>query len=335
MAKEKNETRIRLLRMLELLQNESDEQHPISTPDAIRLLQERWGIPAYRITVQRDVEALVAAGYDVRTIHARQNRYYMATRTFEQAELKLLTDAVASSKFITKSKSKVLADKLVTLTNIQRADELKRNISIADRIKPKNEGIYEFIDAVNRAINEKKKIRFFYFSYTASKRKRLKNDGKPYIFSPYTLTWNGDCYYMVGWSDKHGKVATFRVDRIYAKPEILEDLAVKRPKGYSIADFSEKAFQLFDGERTEVTLLCHEDAMNSVLDHFGEKAKTRLVDDTHFLLTAEVSLSPTFFAWVFQFCGKMQILEPTKAVDACSSLMETNVSITSQTLSEV
>lgn len=322
MAKEKNETRIRLLRMLELLQNESDEQHPISTPDAIRLLQERWGIPAYRITVQRDVEALVAAGYDVRTIHARQNRYYMATRTFEQAELKLLTDAVASSKFITKSKSKALADKLVTLTNIQRADELKRNISIADRIKPKNEGIYEFIDTVNRAINEKKKIRFLYFSYTVSKRKRLKNDGKPYIFSPYTLSWNGDCYYMVGWSDKHRKVATFRVDRIYATPEILEDPAVKRPKGYSIADFSEKAFQLFDGERTEVALLCHEDAMNSVLDHFGEKVKTRLIDDSYFLLNAEVSLSPTFFAWIFQFGGKVTIQGPDAAIVRMTELLE-------------
>ena len=312
MAKEKNETRVRLLRMLELLQNESDKQHPISTPDAIRILQERWSIPAYRITVQRDVEALVAAGYDVRTIHARQNRYYMATRTFEQAELKLLTDAVVSSKFITKSKSKVLTDKLATLTNSQRADELKRNISIADRIEPKNEGIYEYIDTVNQAINEKKKIRFFYFSYTASKRKRLKNDGEPYIISPYTLTWNGDCYYMVGWSDKHEKVATFRVDRIYATPEILEDPAVKRPKGYSSADFSEKAFQLFDGERTTVDLLCHEDAMNSVLDHFGEKVKTRLVDGTHFLFTAEVSLSPTFFAWVFLFGGKVQIKAPAE-----------------------
>ena len=118
---------------------------------------------------------------------------------------------------------------------------------------------------------------------------------------------------MVGWSDKHEKVATFRVDRIYETPEILEDAAVKRPKGYSIADFSEKAFQLFDGERTTVELLCHEDAMNSVLDHFGDKAKTRLVDETNFLLTVEVSLSPTFFAWVFQFGGKIRIQSPEKA----------------------
>ena len=115
---------------------------------------------------------------------------------------------------------------------------------------------------------------------------------------------------MVGWSDKHGKVATFRVDRISGLPKILADTAVRKPKGWSIADFSEKAFQLFDGERTTVELLCHEDAMNSVIDHFGEQAKTKPVDDTHFLLTAEVSLSPTFFAWVFQFGGKVKIQWP-------------------------
>ena len=119
---------------------------------------------------------------------------------------------------------------------------------------------------------------------------------------------------MVGWSDKHGKVATFRVDRISKTPKILEDAAVKKPKGWSIADFSEKAFRLFDGERTTVEILCHEDAMNSVIDHFGEQARTKPVDDTHFLLTAEVSLSPTFFAWIFQFGGKVQIQGPNRAI---------------------
>ena len=320
-GKNRNEGRVRLLRLLELLQTQTDAEHPISTAEAIRLLKDRWDIDAYRITVQRDVEALVAAGYDVHTVHSTQNKYYLASRTFEQAELKLLTDAVVSSKFITKAKSETLAEKIATLTNVQRANELKRNITIADRIKPKNERIYEYIDAVNRAINEKKKISFQYFAHTAAKRRRLKNDGKPYVFSPYTLTWNGDCYYMVGWSDKHGKVATFRVDRISEKPTILDEPAVKKPKGWTIADFSEKAFQLYDGERTTVTLLCHEDAMNSVLDHFGDKARTKPIDDAHFELTAEVSLSPTFFAWVFQFGGKVQIQEPSEAIDVMKKLV--------------
>ena len=93
---------------------------------------------------------------------------------------------------------------------------------------------------------------------------------------------------------------------------MLELLQNKSDEQHPIADFSEKAFQLFEGERTHVTLLCHEDAMNSVLDHFGEKAKTRQTDETHFELTAEVSLSPTFFAWVFQFGGKVKIQSPSE-----------------------
>ena len=314
-AREKNEGRVRLLRLLQLLETDSDVEHPISTPDCIRLLKERWDIDAFRITIGRDMDALAMAGYDVRTIHSTQNKYYLGTRTFEQAELKLLIDAVASSKFITASKSKVLTDKLAAMANVHQAEGLNRNISLAERIKPKNENVYEYIDVINQAINEKRKISFLYFTYNAAKRKTLKNDGKPYVFSPYTLNWNGDCYYMVGWSDKHEKVATFRVDRISKTPKILEDAAVKKPKDWSIADFSEKAFQLFDGERTEVTLLCHEDAMNGVIDHFGEQARTKPVDDTHFLLTAEVSLSPTFFAWVFQFGGKVQIQGPDEAVE--------------------
>lgn len=324
-AREKNEGRVRLLRLLQLLETDSDAEHPISTPECIRLLKERWDIDAFRITIGRDMEALKMAGYDVQTIHSTQNKYYLGKRTFEQAELKLLIDAVASSKFITASKSKVLTDKLAAMANVHQAGDLKRNISLTERIKPRNEHIYEYIDIINQAINEKRKISFLYFTWTAAKRKRLKNGGEPYIFSPYTLTWNGDCYYMVGWSDKHEKVATFRVDRISETPKLLNDAAMKKPKGYSIADFSEKAFQLFDGERTEVTLLCHEDAMNSVLDHFGEKAKTRLVNDTQFLLTAEASLSPTFFSWIFQYEGKIRLLSPQNACEMMAGLLSPGI----------
>ena len=313
--------KLRLLRLLEILQTESDEQHPISIAEITAMMKERWGLDAYRITIQKDMEALRAAGYEIETIRSTQNRYYLVSRAFELPELKLLLDAVESSKFITQKKSRILATKLLMFTSRHNASGLKRNISIADRIKPKNEHIYSYIDAINEAINTKRKISFRYFAYTSAKKKAIKNDGAPYILSPYTLTWNGDCYYVVGWSDKHGKVATFRVDRIFETPQILPDKAVPRPKDYSIADFAEKAFQLFDGDRTKVTLLCDAAAMNSVMDHFGDLADTKPVDDCTFRLTAEVSLSPTFFAWVFQFGGKVKILEPTEAVEKYRNLI--------------
>ena len=308
--------KMRMLRILELLRNETDERHPISTAEIERTLKDRWGLDTYRITIQKDIAALCAAGYEIETIRSTQNKYYLSGRLFELPELKLLIDAVESSKFITEKKSRVLAEKLTTLASINEAGQLRRNISIADRVKAGNEQIYYIMDALNDAINTKKKVRFLYFEYDGKKRRQLKNEGDPYVLSPYTLTWNGDFYYVVGWSDKHGKIATFRVDRIFETPTILPDKAVPKPKQYSIGDFAEKAFQMFDREHATVELLCVNEAMNTVIDHFGTKIRTEQVDEDHFRFKAEVSLSPVFFAWVFQFGGMIRIVGPENVKDA-------------------
>ncbi len=317
-----NEGKLRLLRILELLRTETDEQHPLSTAQIEDILRERWGLEAYRITIQNDIAAMAAAGIDIVTVHSTQNKYYLGTRLFELPELKLLIDAVESGKFISEKKSRVLTEKLTSLASKNEAGSLKRNISIAGRNKGSNEKLYYIMDALNDAINQRRKVRFYYFEYDGQKHRQLKNDGEPYILSPYTLTWNGDFYYVVGWSDKHGKIATFRVDRIDRIPELLPDKAVPRPRQYSIGDFSEKAFQLFDAERHAVTLLCENGAMNTVIDHFGSKIRPRTVDDRHFRVTVEVSLSPTFYAWVFMFGGMIRIEGPEKAKNGFAALLE-------------
>ena len=245
----------------------------------------------------------------------------MASRLFDLPELKLLIDAVESSKFITEKKSRVLVEKLTTLTSKNHAVDLKRNISIADRVKAGNEQIYYIMDALNDAINKGVKVRFLYYEFTAGKRKKLKNEGEPYVLSPYTLTWNGDYYYVVGWSDKHEKVATFRVDRIYQIPEILPDDAVPKPKKFSIGEFAEKAFQLFDSKHAFVDLICENSMMNTVLDHFGNKVKPRQLDKDHFSVSVEVSISPTFFAWIFEFGGRIQISGPQEVIDSYKELV--------------
>ena len=314
--------KMRMLRILELLRNETDAEHPLTTAQIEHALRERWGLEAYRITIQKDIAALTSAGYEIETIRSTQNKYYMSDRLFELPELKLLIDAVESSKFITEKKSRVLTEKLTTLAGINEAGQLRRNISIADRIKAGNEQIYYIMDALNDAINTKKKVRFLYYEYDGRKKKALKNGGAPYVLSPYTLTWNGDFYYVVGFSDKHGRIATFRVDRIFAVPEILPDKAVPKPKQYSIGDFAEKAFQLFDTEHARVELLCEDSMMNTVIDHFGEKVKAQKADEEHFTFTAEVSVSPTFFAWVFQFGGAIRILSPESVKEAYRELVK-------------
>ena len=310
------ETRTRILRILQILQNETDNEHPITIVEIIRELKERWDLEAYRITVQQDIEAMIASGYPIVVVRSTQNRYYIQERLFSLPELKLLVDAVESGKFITKKKSQILADKLTTLASVHDVGELKRNISLADRVKTENEAGYEILDALNEAINAGVKVSFRYFEYSGTKRRKLKNGGEPYILSPYTLTWNGDFYYVVGWSEKHSKIAVFRVDRIADTPELLEEPAVKKPKGYSIGAFTEKAFRMFDSDHETVTLRCENGAMNTVIDHFGSKVKTRTVDKDHFEFDAEVSLSPTFFSWIFEFGGKIKVVGPESVKEA-------------------
>ncbi|MBR2366943.1 MAG: WYL domain-containing protein [Oscillospiraceae bacterium] len=316
-----NDGKIRLLRTLQILQEESDAEHPISIVEIESLLKERWGLETYRITTQKDIASLRAAGYSIETIRSTQNRYYLTERTFELPELKLLIDAVESGKFITARKSRVLTEKLAGFASRHEAASLKRNISLTDRVKAGNEQIYYIMDTLNEAINLGKKVAFYYFEYGGDKQKKLKNVGKPYVFSPYTLTWNGSFYYVIGWSDKHSKIATFRVDRIHRTPELLEESAVPKPKHFSLGDFEERSFQLFDGERAHVKLRCENAVMNAVIDHFGEKVKTRQDGDTHFLCEVDVSLSPPFFAWVFEFGGRMRILSPKPALDAYAELL--------------
>ncbi len=302
--------KVRLLRILELLQQETDADHPITISQIEQLLSERYGITAYRITIQKDISALRSAGYEIEVNKTNRNSYYYEGQLFELPELKLLIDAVESSKFITEKKSRVLAQKLISMATKHQQHNLRRNNSISDRIKPHNEQVYYILDVLNDAINVGKKVSFFYYEYSPQKEKKIKNCGKAYIFSPYTLTWNGDYYYVVGFSEKHQKIATFRVDRILKLPIILQEAATPKPESYNIADFSEKAFQLFDWERTTVSLLCRNHTMNSVMDHFGEKASIMVIDEQHFRIRQEVAPSPTFFAWVFQFGGAIVIEEP-------------------------
>ena len=260
---------MRTLFLAKTLYERTDEEHPLSTNELIQILLDEYGISAHRVTVYEDIEQLKASGMDIYTLKSRQNKYYLASRLFDLPELKLLIDAVESSKFITEKKSRVLSEKLTSLASVNQSSELKRNISITGRIKAGNEQIYYIMDALNAAINRGKKVSFLYFEFHAGKRKKLKNEGVPYVLSPYTLTWNGDNYYVVGWSDKHNKIATFRVDRIYHVPEILSEDAVPTPKKYNIGEFAEKSFQLYDSEHAEVELICENAMMSTVLDHFG------------------------------------------------------------------
>ena len=229
---------------------------------------------------------------------------------WELPELKLLIDAVESSKFITKKKSETLIEKIHTMTSPGQVAKLKRNNYVVNRIKPDNEQIYYIIDAINDAINAGKQISFQYYDYTGLKKKVLKNKGEIYKLSPYKLLWCGDYYYVLGYSEKQKKVINFRVDRIVLRPDILAKDIIPMPDDFDIENFTKEVFFMFSGEKVLVDLRCDNSLMKTMVDRFGEDVTTLAYDMTSFRVQTEVSASPTFFGWVFGFNGKVQILAP-------------------------
>ena len=219
---------IRAMYLAKILFEQSNEAHPLSTNQLIETLEKEYGISAHRVTIYEDMEQLRAFGFDIYTVKSTQNKYYLASRLFDLPELKLLIDAVGSSKFITAKKSKELIAKLGQLGSRHSADELRRNLYAEGRIKPGNEKIYYIVDAIHAAINSGKKIAFPYSQYDGRSRQHLRNDGKEYVCSPWMLVWNGDYYYILTHTDEHG-ITPFRVDRIAATPRILDEDAVPLP----------------------------------------------------------------------------------------------------------
>ena len=305
----------RLMIMKEVLEKYSDEEHPITTVQIIEILEKEYDLKVHRTTVGKDINDLIEMGIDIQCQRSTQNRYFMGSRYFELPELKLLVDAVASSKFITEKKSYELISKLGAFASIYQQDEIKRNIRTETRVKPHNERSFYIVDAINSAINKNKKIKFTYYDYNINKEKVLRNDGKPYVFSPYSLVWNGDYYYVVGFSDKHEKIGSFRVDRIESTPEILHDMAVPMPDNFNISDFTKAVFQMYDEERAVVELKCTADMMKIIIDRFGEDIETTNIDEEHFRVTVRVSLSPNFYGWLFGFGGKIKLLSPDYVVN--------------------
>ena len=308
----KNESQQALLLLRQYLYQQTDEQHPVSVTDILAFWQQH-GIQAGRKSVYTDIELLQNAGMDIVCVKSSQNKYFVGQRLFELPELKLLVDAVESSRFITEKKSTALIKKLGHLTSTAQAEQLNRRIYMGGTPKPENESIYYNVDTIHNAVQKKQQITFQYFEYTPKKEKILKHDGYKYRFSPYAMIWNRDCYYAVGWSEKHGKIAQFRVDRMTAV-EPLEQTAVQT-LDFDPAEYVRKVFGMYPDNLCTVELLCDNEVMRSVIDRFGENVQTETVDEQHFRATVEVAPSPPFFSWVFTFSGKIRIVSPAAVLE--------------------
>lgn len=317
-----NRTKLRILYLYQHLVQHTDAEHTLSTAELMKILKDQYSVKVSRNTISNDLAILHDCGLHIEHYESTQNKYYYDGHIYELPELKVLVDAISSSKFITQRKSDELISKLLTLTNSQNAAKLRRHIYVSGRAKSDNENGYYIVDAINTAIDTKRKISFRYTDFDVAKQRYISNDGKPYTVSPYTLIWDGDYYYMRGFCDERQEMRNFRLDRIAEQPKILNQIAVMPPDGYSPADYSKHVFQMYDTDKPIVVqMLCHVSVMKYLIDNFGREFETEAVDKEHFKATINVCTSTTFYRWIFGFNGKIRIIGPKPVIKGYKEML--------------
>ena len=299
-----------------LLQN-TDEDHPVTVNQIISYLDSQ-GISAERKSIYSDIEALQYFGLDiVQSGSGRSCGYYIAHRTFELPELKLMVDSVQSSKFITHKKTAALIKKIETLASIHEAQLLNRQVFVKNRIKTMNESIYYNVDEIHNGISKNKKIRFLYFEYNVQKERQYRRNGAYYVVSPFALTWDDENYYMVAYDSDAAMIKHYRVDKM-EKISILEEDrdGLEAYQALDMAIYARKTFGMFTGKEEHVVLRFENHLVGAVLDRLGRDVFIVPDGPDHFTVRTDVIVSPQFFAWVTGFGTSAQVIGPGHVVEA-------------------
>ncbi|MBE5955386.1 MAG: WYL domain-containing protein [Lachnospiraceae bacterium] len=307
-----NDQKLRTLYLMQILLEETDESHILNASELIGRLKVKYNMEADRRTVYGDIDVLERFGLSITQLKGKNPGYYVDSRDFELAELKLLVDAVQSSKFITEKKTRELIRKLETLCSRQEAEQLSREVLLYNRPKTKNETIYYNVDNIHSAMAGNRQITFQYAEWTTKAELRPKKNGAFYVVSPWRLTWDNENYYLIAYDEEAGKIKHYRVDKMQ-KMQILETERKGEDafEAVNLTAFAKKTFGMFGGKDREVTLLCRNELAGVVIDRFGQDIWMIPEGPEHFKAKVMVTISPQFFGWVTGIGGKMKIAEPS------------------------
>ena len=310
--------KLKIFYILDYLQRNSHENHPVRASDLITMLDRQHNISRDRKTVYSDIAALQEYGVDIISLPGKNGGYYIASRNFELSELKLLIDAVQSSRYLTEKKSRELIEKLLTQCNEQDAKLMKRNVLVSGRVKSMNETIYYSVDTIQEAITQNKQITFRYFDWDFGGKRKFRE--KAYIASPYGLCQDHENCYLLAFSERYG-ITSYRVDRMM-DISLLDATRIPCPEltGKALNEHANRLFQMYAGDAVDVKLQFHNSLINVVIDRFGKD--TMLIPDgpDHFNFTVRVAVSPMFLSWVMGFGAKAKILYPQSVANELCQL---------------
>ena len=332
MAKGPNQ-KLKLLILKDILMKHTDESHGLTTNEIIEKL-EGFGITAERKSIYDDLRMLENYGCDICSTRDKTTRYYIGNRDFELPELKLLVDAVQSSKFITEKKSRELIKKVGSLASHYDASKLQRQVYVSNRVKTPNEKIYYAVDTIHQAISDNRQITFSYYEWVLSSDKsekivkRARKDGGIYKVSPVTLAWDDENYYLIAFDNLSQSIRHYRVDKM-EKVKLTEEKSEGKDafKGFDMAVYSKSVFGMFGGEMTDVKIKVKNHLVGVVADRFGKDVFVTVEDDESFVFSAKVVLSPQFYGWLFALGDEARIISPQSAVKKYREYLDKSLAI--------
>lgn len=303
--------KLKLLYLEQYLLSNTDEEHPVTMEQILSHLDE-MGITAERKAIYNDIEALRTAGLDIVHTSGKEGGYAVINRLFEVPELKLLVDAVQSSRFITERKSRKLISKLEKLAGVSEASQLERQVFVSGRVKTMNESIYYAVDRIHEAIADKKQLNFRYFDCNVRGEKVLRHDGATYRVSPLSLAWVEENYYLLGVDETSGEIRHYRVDKMTDVRKSGTPRS-RRQDSFDAGAYTAKLFGMFGGEESLVVLRCADRLAGIIFDRFGYDLSTRPHTDGTFSVSVPVIVSSHFFTWLMNFPGEIEIESPASA----------------------
>ena len=312
--------KLKIFYILDYLKRNSHQEHPVRAAELQDMLSQQHNIACERKTIYSDIAALQDYGVDIVSLPGKGGGYYIASRNFELPELKLLIDAVLSSKFLTEKKSRELIEKLCSQCSVYDARLMRRDVLVSGRVKSMNETIYYNVDAIQDAIAENRQIRFRYFDFDLNRERKYRD--REYLASPYGLCQDNENCYLLAHSPRHG-ATSYRVDRM-SDIQILEEPRIPCPEltGKALNQYANRLFQMYSGETADVKLRFHRSLVNVVIDRFGRDILLIPDGEEHFVFTVNVAVSPMFLSWVIGFGSKAKILYPQSVVDACKAMCQ-------------
>ena len=315
--------KFKLYRLAQIMQENTDDSHYMTMPE-IMVELKKYGITAERKSIYSDLKDLEQMGIEVQGEKTgKYYQYHVVNRPFELAELKLLVDAIQSSKFITEKKTNALIKKLEKMVSEYDAQKLQRQVYVSGRIKTMNESIYYTVDTIHNAISENKKIEFQYYQWNVKKKMELRHNGAWYHISPWGLSWDDENYYLVGYDSEAEKIKHYRVDKMLHIRLSSENREGKEFfNKLDMADYAKKSFGMFGGKEQTVKLLVKNNLAGVIIDRFGKNLILFPADDDHFTVNVDVHVSRQFLGWAFSLGDGIKIVGPDDVVEQMHTEIE-------------